>query len=154
MEEISELIKHFPGQKGEETIEIIEGDAEEVVVDLEAEEEIEETETGTVEIGMTKKEVRKEERVLVQVLLREEDHHLHPLLQEETSLNLLPLLVLIIQRAEEAVEAQNQKIQINPTNLKNRNQSPNRSQNLSQKIQRVKTLNLNKRNVYYILKYV
>ena len=34
-------------------------------------EEIEETETGTVEIGMTKKEVRKEERVLVQVLLRE-----------------------------------------------------------------------------------
>ena len=117
-------------------------------------EEIEETETGTVEIGMTKKEVRKEERVLVQVLLREEDHHLHPLLQEETSLNLLPLLVLIIQRAEEAVEAQNQKIQINPTNLKNRNQSPNRSQNLSQKIQRVKTLNLNKRNVYYILKFV
>lgn len=116
-------------------------------------EEIEETETGTVEIGMTKKEVRKEERVLVQVLLREEDHHLHPLLQEETSLNLLPLLVLITQRAE-AVEAQNQKIQINPTNLKNRNQSPNRSQNLSQKIQRVKTLNLNKRNVYYILKYV
>lgn len=117
-------------------------------------EEIEETEKGVVEIEMIKKEVRKEERVLVQVLLREEDHHLHPLLQEETSLNLLPLLVLIIQRAEEAVEAQNQKIQINPTNLKNRNQSPNRSQNLSQKIQRVKTLNLNKRNVYYILKYV
>ena len=38
-------------------------------------EEIEETEKGVVEIGMIKKEVRKEERVLALVHLQEEDRN-------------------------------------------------------------------------------
>ena len=111
-------------------------------------EEIEETEKGVVEIEMIKKEVRKEERVLALVHLQEEDHHLHLLLPKETSPNLLHLLVLITQRAEEVVEVQNQIIQITP------NQNLIQSQNLSQKNQRVRTPILNKKKILFILKYV
>lgn len=101
----------------------------------------------TEAVEMTKKEVQKEEKVLAQVRLLEDDHHPLPLHQEETSRSLLPLRVLITQRAE--VIAQNQTIQITPINQINLNQNQNRSQsrNQSQKTQRVEALTLNKMKV-------
>lgn len=111
-------------------------------------EEIEETEKGVVEIEMIKKEVRKEERVLALVHLQEEDHHLHLLLPEETSPNLLHLLVLITQRAEEVVEVQNQ---ITPNQNLNPSLNLIQSQNLSQK--NLRTPILNKKKILFILKY-
>lgn len=108
---------------------------------------MEETEEREIEVvEMTKKEVRNAERVLAQVRLPEEGHRRLPLRQEETSRNLLPLRVLITQRA---VAAQSQTIQTTRINL-NRNQS----QSLTRKTQRVEALIQSKRRFILFLNMV
>ena len=108
---------------------------------------MEETEEREIEVvEMTKKEVRNAERVLAQVRLPEEGHRRLPLRQEETSRNLLPLRVLITQRA---VAAQSQTIQTTRINL-NRNQSQSRTR----KTQRVEALIQSKRRFILCLNMV
>lgn len=110
---------------------------------------MEETEEREIEVvEMTKKEVRNAERVLAQVRLPEEGHRRLPLRQEETSRNLLPLRVLITQRA---VAAQSQTIQTTRINL-NRNQS--QSQSRTRKTQRVEALIQSKRRFILFLNMV
>ena len=108
---------------------------------------MEETEEREIEVvEMTKKEVRNAERVLAQVRLPEEGHRRLPLRQEETSRNLLPLRVLITQRA---AAAQSQTIQTTRINL-NRNQSQSRTR----KTQRVEALIQSKRRFILFLNMV
>lgn len=108
---------------------------------------MEETEEREIEVvEMTKKEVRNAERVLAQVRLPEEGHRRLPLRQEETSRNLLPLRVLITQRA---VAAQSQTIQTTRINL-----NPNQSQSRTRKIQRVEALIQSKRRFILFLNMV
>ena len=108
---------------------------------------MEETEEREIEVvEMTKKEVRNAERVLAQVRLPEEGHRRLPLRQEETSRNLLPLRVLITQRA---VAAQSQTIQTTRINL-NRNQNQSRTR----KTQRVEALIQSKRRFILFLNMV
>ena len=95
-------------------------------------------------VEMKKKEVKSAEIVLAQVSLLEEGHRRLPLRQEETSRNLLPLRVLITQRA---VAAQSQTIQTTRINL-NRNQSQSRTR----KTQRVEALIQSKRRFILFLK--
>ena len=97
-------------------------------------------------VEMTKKEVQSAERVLAQVRLLEEGHLRLPLHLEGTSRNLLPLRVLITQRA---VSVQNQIIQTTRINL-NRNQNRSRTQ----KTQRVEDLTQSKRRFILFLNMV